>query len=203
MRAFPIHDDADHARAVDLVDQLWDARSGSPEADLRDVMAELIERFEARGLSQLLPPPDPRAVIDARRRELRLSQRQLGERLGWRSSGRVSEVLSGKRQLTLDMVRDLERVLGIEPGLLVADRSPSADGDVWVRLPAELVTAAQGAAFAGCDGLDAMVREAVAGLLRSAPPAGAAATEARVWEGPGDRGAGRAPLTLTSVRRVA
>jgi HTH-type transcriptional regulator/antitoxin HigA len=135
MHAFPIHDNADHARAVDLVDQLWDAPSGSPEADLRDVMAELIERFEAQGLSQLLPPPDPRAVIDARRKELRLSQRELGERLGWKSSGRVSEVLSRKRQLTLEMVRDLERVLGIEPGLLVADRSPTSVGTSGCACP--------------------------------------------------------------------
>ncbi|MCB9779841.1 MAG: helix-turn-helix domain-containing protein [Alphaproteobacteria bacterium] len=167
MRAFPIRDDSDLARAIDLVDQLWDAPSGSPEADLRDVMAELIEHFEARELSQALPPPDPCKVIEARRAELGLSQRKLGELLGWKSSGRVSEVLSGKRQLTLEMVRDLERVLGIAPGLLVADRSPAPDGDVWVRLPGDLVSVARRAKFAGCGGLDDMVHAAVLIRLRA------------------------------------
>lgn len=203
MRAFPIRDDADLARAIDLADQLWDAPSGSPEADLRDVMAELIEHFEARELSQVLPPPDPRKLIDYKRRELGLSQRKLGELLGWKSSGRVSEVLSGKRPLTLEMVRDLERVLGIDPGLLVADRSPTPDGDVWVRLPADLVTAAQGAAFAGCDGLDAMVRDAVAAQLRMPDLTATASAVARLSEWQEDRGASRAHLTLISAPEAA
>ncbi len=173
MRAFPVRNDSDLVRAIDLVDQLWESPCGSPEADLRDVMAELIEHFESRALSQALPPPNPRSVIEAKRRELGLSQRKLGELLGWKSSGRVSEVLSGKRQLTLEMVRDLERVLGIAPGLLLADRSPQSDGAVWVSLPAHLVAAAQDASFAGFDGLDAMVREAVAAQLAHSVPTSA------------------------------
>ena len=166
MHAFPIRNDDDHARAITLIDRLWDAEPDTPEADLLEVMSQLVQDYEARERAAALPPPDPRKLIDYKREELGLSQRKLGELLGWKSSGRVSEVLNGKRQLTLDMVRDFERVLGIPPGLLLADRSPSADGDVWVRLPADLVSAAQNASFAGCEGLDAMVRDAVAAQLR-------------------------------------
>ncbi len=203
MHAFPIRDDADLARAIDLVDQLWDASPDSPEADLREVMAELIEHFEARELAQVLPPPDPRKLIDAKRNELGLSQRELGKRLGWTSTGRVSEVLSGKRQLTLEMIRDLERVLGIQPGLLVADRSAAPDGDVWVRLPADLVKAARLASFTGCDGLDAMVRDAVAAFLCPPDLTSTSASVVRLQQSHAHPTDSRSRLTLISTPAAA
>jgi HTH-type transcriptional regulator/antitoxin HigA len=201
MRAFPIRNDADLFRAIDLVDALWDAPSGSPEADLREVMALVIEHYEAGDLAQVLPPPDPLKVLEAKCKELGLSQRKLGELLGWKSSGRVSEVLSGKRHLTLDMVRDLERVLGISPGLLVADRASTADGEVWVRLPGTLVAAARSANFCGCAGLDALVRGAVSATLR-APGLTSAVSLADLGLTSGGRPS-RADLTLKSAPEVA
>lgn len=179
MFAFPIRDDADLSRAINLVDQLWDAPSDSPEADLREVMAELIETYEARELSQILPPPDPSKVIEAKRKRLGISGRELGRRLGW-SAGRVSEVVSGKRGLTLSMVRDLERVLGIDPGVLVANRSPSTNGTVWVQLPADLVASAQKAEFGGSDSLETLVRAAVEARLRPQLPTTVMAPGARI-----------------------
>lgn len=169
MHAFPIHTDADHARALALVDSLWGAAPGSADALLLEVMAQLIDAYEATSLHPVLPPAQPRVVIEAKRAELGLSQRKLGQLLGWKSTGRVSEVLSGKRPLTLDMVRDFERVLGIPPGLLVADRSSSPEGDAWVQLPTTLVTAAQRIGYGGCDGLEAFVRQAVSRALGGAP----------------------------------
>jgi HTH-type transcriptional regulator/antitoxin HigA len=163
MHAFPIRNDADLDRAIALIDDLWDAAPGSTEADLCEVMAQLVEAYEARELSQVLPPPNPRLVIDAKRKELQWSQRELGRRLGW-GSGRVSEILSGKRDLTLAMIRDLERVLGIPPGLLVAGHTPRSGEGTWVRLPDDLVQKAQQCDFAGCDGLDTMVAVAVGQL---------------------------------------
>jgi HTH-type transcriptional regulator/antitoxin HigA len=122
--AFPIRNDDDHARAIELVDALWSATPGSPEHDLLEVMAALIHLYESERRD--LPPPDPRALIAFKLRELSWSQRELGRRLGW-SSGRVSEVLSGRRPLTLRMVQDLGRVLGLRAGALVWDPQPEAE----------------------------------------------------------------------------
>ena len=122
--AFPIRNDDDHARAIELVDALWSATPGSPEHDLLEVMAALIHLYESE--RRELPPPDPRALIAFKLRELGWSQRELGRRLGW-SSGRVSEVLSGRRPLTLRMVQDLGRVLGLRAGALVSDPVPEAE----------------------------------------------------------------------------
>ena len=116
MLPFPLHNDADYQRALTLVDELWDAAPGSPEADVLDVMATLIEVYEKR--QRTLPPADPRVLLTFKLRELGWTQRELGRRLGW-GSGRVSEVLSGRRALTLRMVQELSAVLGLPPGLLV------------------------------------------------------------------------------------
>lgn len=117
--AFPIRNENDYHRALDLVDQLWDAHPGTPEADVLDIMATLISVYEKA--TRELPPADPIALIRFKLRELGWTQRELGRRLGW-GSGRVSEVLARKRPLTLRMVQDLGRELGIAPGLLVCDR---------------------------------------------------------------------------------
>ena len=67
-----------------------------------------------------IPTPPPfasqiRAELQARG----WSQRELGRRLGWSSAGRVSEILSGRRELTLAMVRDLCVVLELSADALV------------------------------------------------------------------------------------
>ncbi len=118
LSAFPLRNDADYQRALVLLDELWDALPGSAEADVLDVMATLIDVYEKR--HRTLPPADPRQVIAFKLRDLGWTQRELGRRLGW-GSGRVSEVLSGRRALTLRMVQELSVALGLPPGLLVHD----------------------------------------------------------------------------------
>lgn len=120
MTPFPIRNDHDLARALAAVDELWNAAPGSPEAETLEVIAQLVDAYEDRHRHEVLPPANPRVVLQTKLRELAISQRELGRRLGW-GSGRVSEVLSGKRPLTLAMVRALSRVLDLPPGLLVHD----------------------------------------------------------------------------------
>lgn len=129
--AFPIRNDTDLARAVALIEELWDAEPGSPESDLREVMAALVDRYEAA--RSALPAGDPVELIRFKLRERRMSQRELGRALGW-GAGRVSEVLSRKRPLTLAMVRQLARALEIPPGLLVHDLLEEPEDVTWVAL---------------------------------------------------------------------
>ncbi|NOY26031.1 MAG: helix-turn-helix domain-containing protein [Oligoflexia bacterium] len=122
-----IRNDDDLTHALDRVDTLWNAEPGTPEGDELDVLAVLIEAYEAEHYA--LPPGDPLEVIHFKLAELKLSQRALAGRMGWKSTGRLSEVLSGKRELTMRMVRDLAAALEIPAGLLVgdpADKAPPA-----------------------------------------------------------------------------
>lgn len=118
MPAFPIHNDDDLRRALAHVETLFHAAPDTPEGTELEVMLALIEAYERQHHS--MSPGDPREIIAYKMGELRLSQRALAKRLGW-GGGRVSEVLSGKRALTMSMVEQLSAVLGIRRGELLGD----------------------------------------------------------------------------------
>ncbi len=68
-------------------------------------------------------------------------------------------MLSGKRALTLAMVRELSAVLGIEPGILVADTPAEVGDTVWVRLPRGLVERVTQAGCLGHSSVETCVSE--------------------------------------------
>ena len=46
MKIWPIRNEEDHAAALSLMERLWDAPDGSPEADTLDELSVLIEAYE-------------------------------------------------------------------------------------------------------------------------------------------------------------
>ena len=118
MQIRPIRTDADHAAALSRIDQLMDAEPGTPEADELDVLATLVEAYEDRRFP--IDDPDPLAAIQFRMEQLDLTRKDLEPLLG--SRGRVSEVLNGRRSLSLQMIRRLHRELGIPLESLVGER---------------------------------------------------------------------------------
>lgn len=125
-------------------------------------MLTLVEVYEAR--HHALPPGDPIEVLGYKLRELGISQRELARRLGW-SSGRVSEVLNRRRNLTLAMVRQLAAVLGISAGLLVGEESvPTASTRSTAIAPALLERAESAAQRAGWS-LEAWLEHAIRAQL--------------------------------------
>lgn len=109
MQIQPIRTDADHAAALRRIDSLMDAADGTPEADELDVLATLVEAYEDRNFP--VADPDPLVAIQFRMEQLGLTRRDLEPLLG--SRGRVSEVLNGRRALSLQMIRRLHRELDI------------------------------------------------------------------------------------------
>src|SRR5690349_12980675 len=77
--------------------------AGSPEADRFDVLAALIAEYERRHWP--IDPPDPAAAIRARMEQAAYTQADLARLLGSRS--RASEILSGRRALTMEQARRL------------------------------------------------------------------------------------------------
>jgi HTH-type transcriptional regulator/antitoxin HigA len=118
MRIQPIRTDADHAAALRRIDELMDAAPGTPAADELDVLATLVEAYEDRHFP--VADPDPLAAIQFRMEQLGLTRKDLEPLLG--SRGRVSEVLNGRRALSLQMIRRLHRELGIPLESLVSER---------------------------------------------------------------------------------
>ena len=110
----PIRNKADYRVALKEAERLWNADPGT-EGDRVNVLVTLIEAYEAR--HHTIPAPDPIAAIEFMMEQKNLTRRDLESAIG--SRGRVSEVLTRKRPLTLPMVRALSALLDIPTDVLV------------------------------------------------------------------------------------
>jgi HTH-type transcriptional regulator/antitoxin HigA len=99
------------------LDEIFDAREGSPEGDEADILALLIEDYENE--YHFIEAPDPIEAIKIRLEEMDLKQTDLVGVIGGKS--RVSEVLNRKRKLTVEMIRNLTEKLKISPAILIQE----------------------------------------------------------------------------------
>lgn len=119
IRVHPIRSEADHDAAVTRIAELMGSAPGTPAGDELDVLATLVEAWEAR--HHPVDAPDPLSAIQFRMEQQGLSRRDLEPLLG--SRARVSEVLSGKRKLTIAMIRRVRSGLGISADVLIGAAS--------------------------------------------------------------------------------
>ncbi|MFN3225837.1 MAG: type II toxin-antitoxin system HigA family antitoxin [Hyphomicrobiales bacterium] len=111
----PIRSEADYDAALEEVERLWGATSGTPEGDRLDVLATLIEVYEAKHYP--MDPPDPVEAIRFRMEQQGLTRKDLEPMIGPRN--RVADVLNRKRGLSIDMIRQLHKQLGISAEVLI------------------------------------------------------------------------------------
>lgn len=117
MEIKPIKSERDYRRALARIESLMDARSGSPEEDELDVLATLVEAYEGKHFT--FPEAHPLEVIRFVMEQNDMLDKDLVPFIG--SSGRVSEVMSGRRPLTINMIRKLHKGLNIPADALVAE----------------------------------------------------------------------------------
>jgi HTH-type transcriptional regulator/antitoxin HigA len=117
-----IHNDEEHAEALATLDRLLDVdpQPGTPEADDLQLLALVIETYEKQRWPIALP--DPVDAILFRMDQQGLTRRDLEPYIG--SRARVSEVLSGKRALSMRMIRALHAGLDIPLEVLVQEPRP-------------------------------------------------------------------------------
>ena len=111
----PIRTKADYDGALSEVERLWGAKSGTPKGDRLDVLATLIDAYEAEHYP--MEPPDPVEAIKFRMEQQGLSRKDLEPLIGTRT--RVAEVLNRKRSLSIGMIRRLHDRLGISAEVLI------------------------------------------------------------------------------------
>ncbi len=119
----PIRTEADYEAALARVAELMDAPEGTPEVEELDVLADLVEVYEDRHFP--MGYPDPVAAIEFCMDQQDLTPRDLVPYIGTRA--RVSEVLSGKRAITMSMARALHEHLGIPADVLLQKPAPADD----------------------------------------------------------------------------
>ena len=130
-----IRTEADHEAALARIDAVMDAEPGTPEGEELDVLVDLVELYEARHVP--MGYPSAIGAIRFRMEQAGLTPRDLIPFIG--SRAKVSEVLSGKRPLTMRMARALHADLGIPADVLLqqlgAELASALDGIDWKRFP--------------------------------------------------------------------
>ena len=111
----PIRTEADYEAAMAEVAALWGAASGTPKGDRLDVLATLIDVYEAK--HHAMDPPDPVEAIEFRMEQQGLTRKDLEDIIGTRT--RIAEVLNRKRSLSIGMIRRLHDRLGISADILI------------------------------------------------------------------------------------
>lgn len=171
-----IKNETEYEAALEQLDLLMDAETGSADSEALELWATLIELYE-----QQAHPVESPSVVDAirfRMDQADLKQQDLIPYLGSRS--KVSEVLSGKRPLSLTMMRKLHDGLGIPAEVLLQDSTaklpvPAEEID-WKNFP--LKTMVNRGWLTGVDkGFSVVKEQAEEYLSRWAAPLGDYALE--------------------------
>lgn len=117
MNIRPVKADQDYDSALARIEDLWGAEPESYEGDELEVLLTLVTAYESA--NHPVPPPTPIEAIRFVMDQKGLNQADLIPYIG--SSPIVSEILNGKRNLTLKMIRSLHSKLGIPAEVLIQD----------------------------------------------------------------------------------
>ena len=115
MNIKPIKTTADYEAALKEIERLFEAQVGTPQGDRLEVLTTLVEAYEDKHFA--IPAPDPIEAIQYFMESRDLTRRDLEPYLG--SRARVSEVLNRRRPLSLEMIRELNKGLGIPAEVLI------------------------------------------------------------------------------------
>ncbi|MDE0460883.1 MAG: hypothetical protein OXH93_00655, partial [Caldilineaceae bacterium] len=119
----PIRSEKDYEAALARICELMGAQLNTPEGDELDVLTDLVEHYEDKHY----PVDKPSAVdaIEFRMDQAGLTRRDLIPLIGSRQ--KVSDVLKGKRDITISMARALHKHLGIPADILLQEPGAAFD----------------------------------------------------------------------------
>jgi HTH-type transcriptional regulator/antitoxin HigA len=117
MNIRPIHSKSDYKLTLRELSAYFDNEPapGSEEGDRFEILSILVEAYEAKHFP--IAAPDPIEAIRFRMEQGGLTVKDLVPSIG--QPNRVYEVLNRKRGLTLEMIRNLHRNLGIPAESLI------------------------------------------------------------------------------------
>jgi len=115
MKIKPIKTEQDYDEALERLLIIFDAPIDSKEGDEAEIVSLLIENYENQHYP--IEAPDPIEAIKIRMEEMNLKQKDLVGVIGGKS--RVSEVLNKKKKLTVEMIRELAKMLNLSASILV------------------------------------------------------------------------------------
>ena len=112
-----IQTEAENEAALARLDEIFDAKPGTPDGDEVELLVALIEAYER--VAYPIDLPNPIDAITFRMEQAELREEDLIPFIG--SASKVSEILSGKRPLSIAMIRRLVSGLGIPAEVLLQE----------------------------------------------------------------------------------
>lgn len=110
-----IKTEKDYNQALKRLEVVFDAKKGTPEGDELELLSILIEQYENTHFP--IDLPDTIEAIKFRMEQMGYNQNDLAKIIGLKS--RASEILSKKRKLSLEMIRQLHTSLHIPTDVLI------------------------------------------------------------------------------------
>src|SRR5690625_6859593 len=120
MQIQPIHTEKDYEKALDRIEEIFDAKPGTKQGDEVEILGILIDEYEKKHCP--IEAPKPVEAVKFRMNQHGMEQKDLARLLG--SKSRASEILSGKRSLSLLQIKILYRKLGIPAEILIQEPEP-------------------------------------------------------------------------------
>src|SRR5690625_3283646 len=120
MQIQPIHTEEDYQKTLARIEEIFDARPGTKEGDELEILGILADEYEQKHFTK-----EDRTPVDAikfRMDQHDIEQKDLAKLLGPKS--RASELLPGKRSLSLRQNKVLYKKLGIPAEILIQDVEP-------------------------------------------------------------------------------
>jgi HTH-type transcriptional regulator / antitoxin HigA len=160
-----IRNEADYKAAIARIENIFSAKTGTPEGDELDLLVTLVELYEEKVFRINLP--DPISAIRFRMEQQGLKAKDLALYIG--SASKVSEVLSGKRHLSLTMIRNLVNGLGIPADILLQEPGTKLASDAVLEQGRQFPVAemVKRGWFIGFQGTVAEARSQLEDLLNS------------------------------------
>ena len=115
MNIKPIKTSQDYKNALKQVEKLWYAKPNTKEGDELDILTTLIEKYETNHYK--IMPPNPIEALKFRMEHMGLTQKDLAKLIG---ANRISEILSNKRGLSLNIIKTLHSKLQIPADSLIS-----------------------------------------------------------------------------------
>lgn len=117
MKISPIKNQSDYEKALQRLEEIFDAKLNSKEGEELEILSILIDQYENQKFP--IDLPDPIEAIKFRMDQMGMQQKDLVHVIGFKS--RVSEILNRKRKLSLDMIRKIHTHLRIPTEVLIQE----------------------------------------------------------------------------------
>jgi HTH-type transcriptional regulator/antitoxin HigA len=122
MNIQPLHSKEDYQEALARINEIFDAKPNTKKGDELEILGVLVDEYEENHFP--IEAPKPIEAIKFRMNQLGMAQKDLAKILG--SKSRASEILSGKRSLSLNQIKILYKKLEIPLEVLIQEPEPVA-----------------------------------------------------------------------------